>query len=374
MWAPRYPRRKVSERPSRTVHGRVIAALRKTPATYALAAACIAVLGWVEAHGSSTDTATLVRFGALERGRVWVGEPWRLLTAPFLHVGWFHLGWNVAAGVPWCRPVEHALGSRRFLLVYLASAVGASALSLLGQDVPSAGASGALFGVVGATLALHRRALGSWRAFAASRPARRVIAAIVLFSVLGALVLPLDQLAHAGGLAVGAAVAWLLTRPAPARAWPWAAFYAVLAAAVVAACWPRASMSRFEAAQVERSIAAALKAHDAAAARRLLARADAGGQDSDRLRLYRAFLLEQEDDLPGALDVARKLRGAGEAAVRDEATRVAREVTRTLAYRHYTGEGAPRNPWRALAYLEEACALGDEASCRDARAISASAR
>ncbi|HET7826221.1 MAG TPA: rhomboid family intramembrane serine protease [Anaeromyxobacter sp.] len=353
----------MDERPSPTVHGGRPRALAETPATYALAAICVAVLAWVEAHGSSTDTATLVRFGALERGRVWAGEPWRLLTAPFLHVGWFHLGWNVAAGVPWCRPVERALGSRRFVLVYLASAVGASALSLLGQDVPSAGASGALFGVVGATLALHRRALGSWRAFAASGPARRVIAAIVLFSVLGGLALPLDQLAHAGGLAVGAAIAWLLTRPSPARAWPWIAFSGALAAVVLAACWPRASMSRFEAEQVERSIAAALRSSDAAEARRLFARADAGRHDSDRLRLLRAYLKVQENDFEGALDLARKLRASGDARVRDDATKLAREVTRNLAYRHYTGDGAPRNPWRARAYLEEACALGDEPSC-----------
>jgi membrane associated rhomboid family serine protease len=358
-------------RPSRTVHGRLSTSLAETPATYAIAAICVAALAWVEAHGSSTDVATLVRFGALERGRVWAGEPWRLLTAPFLHVGWFHLGWNVAAGIPWCRPVERALGSRRFLLVYLASAVGASALSLLGQDVPSAGASGALFGVVGATLALHRRALGSWRAFAASRPAQRVILTILAFSVLGGLLLPLDQLAHAGGLAVGAAAAWLLTRPAPARAWPWVAFSAAIAALAVAACWPRSTMSRFQAEEVERSVGAALRSKDPAAARRLLAGAEAAHHDSDRLRLYGAYLRVQEDDLEGAIVALRTLRSANDPAVRGEAAALARDVTRNLAYRHLTGDGAPRNPWRALAYLQEACALGDEESCRGANDLPA---
>lgn len=306
----------------------MLAALAETPFTYTLAAACIATLAWVEAHGSSTDVATLVRFGALERGRIASGEPWRLLTAPFLHVGWFHLAWNVAAGVPWCRPVERALGPWRFLLLYLASALGASALSVLGQDVTSAGASGALFGVVGATLALHRRALGSWRAFAASGPARRVILAIVAFSVLGSLVLPLDQLAHGGGLAVGAAAAWLLTRPAPARAWPWAGFGAALAALAVAASWPRASMSRFEAAELGRSLDAALRAND----------------------------------LEGAIGLARTLRSAADPSVRAEATRLAREVARVLARRHLDGGDS----WLGLAYLDEACALGDARSCREA--------
>jgi rhomboid protease GluP len=348
----------------------VIASVVQTPLTFVLAGACVAALAWVEAHGSSTDTATLVRYGALERGRVWSGEPWRLVTAPFLHAGWIHLAWNVAAGVPWCRPVERELGSRRFLLVYLASAVGASALSLLGQDRPSVGASGALFGVVGATLALHRRALGSWRAFAASGPARRVILAILVFSVLGGLALPLDQLAHAGGLAVGAAAAWLLSRPSPARALPWVAFAAVLAALVVAAAWPRASMSRLQAAELERSLHAALTAHDAPAAGRLLARAEAGHHDSERLRYYRALLLVQEGDLEGAIAVARRLRAADDPAVRTEATKLARDVARTLGYRFYTGDGARRDPWLGLAYLEEACALGDAQSCDEARTIS----
>ena len=63
------------------------AAVRAAPVTFALAATDIAVFAWVAAHGSTTSTATLVRFGALEPSRVWAGEWWRLLTAAFLHVG-----------------------------------------------------------------------------------------------------------------------------------------------------------------------------------------------------------------------------------------------------------------------------------------------
>jgi len=355
----------MSSRTALTVHGRALVALAEAPLTFGFAAACVALLAWVEAHGSSTDTATLVRFGALERGRVWSGEVWRLVTASFLHVGWIHLAWNVAAGIPWCRPVERAAGPVRFLVIYLASAVGASALSLLGQDVVSAGASGALFGVVGATLALHRRALGSWRAFLASRSARRVILAIVIFSGVGGLLLPLDQLAHAGGLAFGAAAAWLLSRPPPARALPWLGFAAVLAALAVAAAWPRGSMTRFEGAELETSLDAALRAGETPAARRLVARAEAGRHDSERLRLYRALLLVQEEDLEGAIALARGLRGAREPWVREEARRVAREVAKVLAYRHRED-----TPWLADLYWEEACALGDEQSCA-ARAAAA---
>lgn len=356
-------------RTSLKVRSRLLERVASAPLSLALAAASVAWLAWVEAHGSATDPATLVRFGALERGHVWSGEPWRLVTAPFLHVGWFHLAWNVLMGVPWCRPVERVLGPARFLLVYLASALGASALSLLGQDVVSAGASGALFGVVGATLALHLHAVGSWAAFFASSAARRVLVGLAAFSILGGLLLPLDQLAHLGGLAVGAASAWLLVRPRPARPLR-IAFAAVLAGLVLAATWPRADLTRFEAVfELENPLHAALVARDVPAARALVARAEARGHDSERFRYYRVLLLVQEDHLERAIVVARSLLGAKDAALQAEATRTARELARTLGYRHYTGDGAVRDPARGLAFLEEACALGDGESCNAAREI-----
>jgi rhomboid protease GluP len=360
----------MTPRRSPAVHA-VVARLAEVPVTLVLAAACIALLAWVEVHGSSREAATLVRFGALERGRVWSGEPWRLLTAPFLHAGWIHLGWNLAFGFLSCGLLERALGSRPFALVWLASALGASSLSLLLQDVVSAGASGPLFGTLGAALALHRRTLGSWRSFLASPPTRWALALAVGFSAAASLFVQLDHLAHVGGLLAGAAAAWLLSRPPPARdPLPWAGFAAVLVALVVAACWPRATLTRFGAAELEGALHAALRAHDPAAARRLVERAEAGHHHSERLRYYRALLLVQENDLGGAIELARGLRRAEEPAVREGAAELARGIARTLGYRHYTGDGARRDPWLGLSYIEEACALGDTQSCRDAQAIS----
>lgn len=345
------------------------ARIAETPLSYALAGLSVAWLAWIELHGSSTDTETLVRFGALERSRVWAGEVWRLLSAAFVHVGWIHLAWNVAFGVPWCRPVERVLGSSRFLLVYLASAVGASSLSLLGQDVVSAGASGPLFGVVGATLALHRRALGSWAAFLRSRSARWVLGMLAAWSIAGALLLPLDQLAHAGGLAVGAASAWILSSPRPRRAVPLLALGALLAALAVAAAWPREGPTRFQAERDERAIHAALRAGDAGLARRLVERALSRGAPSDRLLYYQALLLAQEGDLEGALEVARPLVRSPEPPVREEARKIAVGIAKTLGYRHYTGDGARRDPLLGLAFIDEACELGDEESCANGRRI-----
>lgn len=347
---------------------RAVAAIAATPVSFALAAACVAFLGWVETHGSSTDPEILVRFGALERGRVWDGQPWRLLTAAFLHIGWVHLAWNVAFGVLACRLVERALGSVRLLVVYLASALGASALSLLGQDAIAAGASGPLFGVVGAILALHRRGLPSWRAFLRSGATLWMVGGIVSMAILmPVLGVHADNLAHLGGLATGAAAGWLLSPRGPRRALPWAAFGAALGVVVVAAIWPRDVASRFEGEHLERALEAALRDGDTLAARDVLARADARRWRSDRLAFDRAFLLIQEGDLEGAIAAARPLVRSPDAAVAREAAAKVVELARALAYRHYSGEGAPRSDLRATMYWDEACALGDRESCRNLR-------
>ncbi len=349
---------------------RAVAAIAETPVSFALAAACVAWLGWVETHGSSTDPEILVRFGALERGRVWEGEPWRLLAAAFLHIGWIHLAWNVAFGVPACRLVERAVGSARLLVVYLASALGASSLSLLGQDDIAAGASGPLFGVVGAILALHRRALPSWRAFFRSRATLWMLGGIASMAVL----LPVfrvhaDNLAHLGGFATGAAAGWLLTSRRPRPGVRWVAFGAALGALVLAATWPRDRASRFEGEHLDRALEAALRDGDAREARAVLARAEARRWSSDWLRYLRALLLVQEGDLEGALDAARAAATSSDPAVAREAAKTVIGVAKTLAYRSYTGDGAPRNPWRAVAYWEEACGLRDEESCRNLRRV-----
>ncbi len=302
--------------------------------TWALVAANLAAFAWVELHGSSTDTMTLVRFGALERGRVWSGEPWRLVTAAFLHGGWLHLASNMAATAMTGRLVERALGSVGFLVIYVASVIGGSSASLLGHDVVSVGASGAVFGATGAILVTHRRALESWRAFLRSEGTWILFAALVGGSIVADLVLPLDQLAHAGGFAFGAAAAWLLSRP-ERRVLPWAAFGVALAALTVAACWPRTGVSRLEAEEAGRAADAAL----------------------------------ENGDLEGAHAIARRLLRSGDAPIRDRARRFAVDAARTLGYRYYTGDGAPRDPHRGLEYFNEACALGDAKSCETAARI-----
>ncbi len=340
---------------------------------WALAAANVLVLVWVELHGSPADRATLVRFGGLERSRVWSGEVWRLVTAAFLHAGWLHLASNLLAGVPAGRLLERALGSLGLLVTYAASAIGASASSLLAEDRISVGASGAVFGLVGAALALHRRGTGSWRAFLRSRATRIVLFSIAAWTIVGGMLLPLDHPAHAGGFAMGAAAAWLLSRP-ERRAAPWVALGAALGAVVLAALWPRGTASAFEQAEIEREIATALREKDPSAAERWIARAEARRLAAEKVAVYRAYLRLHDGEFARAIQLARPLLESSRADIREEARKVVVDAARVLGYRHATGDGAPWNPVLGVLYLDEACALGDGESCKNARKVRGGAR
>ena len=86
------------------------------------------------------------------------GEWWRLLTAAFLHYGPFHLLMNMVALYWFGSLLERRIGSGRFLLLYLVSGLAGSAGALLFDPLrPTVGASGAIFGVLGAGLVLEQQ-------------------------------------------------------------------------------------------------------------------------------------------------------------------------------------------------------------------------
>jgi rhomboid protease GluP len=195
--------------------------LRSAPVTTLLIAVNAIVFLAAEHHGSTLKVSTLLAFGASEQVHVRAGEYWRLLTPMFLHIGWAHFLMNSYFGFGWCSAVERAAGPWRFLLVYLVSGIGGSAASVAFSHSVSAGASGAVFGIVGATLVLRRRMLPSWRAAQEDRAIRSIVVTAGVWMALGfAHVLPMDNSAHLGGLVVGGITTWLLTtRPAPRALW-----------------------------------------------------------------------------------------------------------------------------------------------------------
>jgi membrane associated rhomboid family serine protease len=86
------------------------------------------------------------------------GDWWRLITATFLHYGPFHLLLNMLALFWFGSLLEQRIGSGRFLLLYLVSGLAGSAGALImDPTTPTVGASGAIFGILGAGLVLERQ-------------------------------------------------------------------------------------------------------------------------------------------------------------------------------------------------------------------------
>src|ERR671934_1037837 len=86
------------------------------------------------------------------------GDWWRLITCAFLHASLLHIGFNMYFLWFVGSAVEQALGRGRFLLVYVVSGLAGSAGALLAEPTqPTVGASGAIFGILGAALILERQ-------------------------------------------------------------------------------------------------------------------------------------------------------------------------------------------------------------------------
>jgi membrane associated rhomboid family serine protease len=144
----------------------------------------------------------LVRLGAMVPFLVATGEYWRLVTAMFLHVGVIHLLLNSYGLFLFGSLVEGVFGSVRFVAIYLVTGFFASAASFAfgGPNRVAAGASGAIFGLLGAWLAYN------WRRRELSLAQANLQGALLLIAinlVLGFSVTGIDNIAHIGGLVAG---------------------------------------------------------------------------------------------------------------------------------------------------------------------------
>ena len=146
----------------------------------------------------------LVAWGAnftpLTRG----GQPWRLLTACFLHIGVIHLIVNMMSLRYLGMQIEPLLGSWRFLLAYVATGLTGSLGSLWWHDIAvSAGASGAIFGIEGVLLGLLMTNLldNQFR-----KLLLRSTLQIVGINLLIGLTIRADNAAHLGGLLCGVVI------------------------------------------------------------------------------------------------------------------------------------------------------------------------
>ncbi len=147
------------------------------------------------------NSENLLAWGANFRPITLAGQPWRLLTNCFLHIGIFHLLFNMYALLYIGILLEPRLGSWRFGITYIITGILASVASLYMHDMTiSAGASGAIFGMYGVFLAMLTTNLiekSRRKALLTS------IAIFVGYNLLNGLKGGIDNAAHIGGLASG---------------------------------------------------------------------------------------------------------------------------------------------------------------------------
>ena len=147
----------------------------------------------------SPSVDSLVRSGALVSQLVAAGQWWRLLTCVFVHIGIIHFLFNMYALLSVSSFLEEELGAARYLALFLLSGLGGSAASyLLHVRVISAGASGAIFGLIGFSISYFRR-----QGTARGRDIRGFMLRWALYAFIFGLFVGADNYAHAGGFAAG---------------------------------------------------------------------------------------------------------------------------------------------------------------------------
>jgi rhomboid protease GluP len=142
----------------------------------------------------------LFKMGALFSPAVVRGQWWRLLTCIFLHIGVIHLGFNMMALLSVSSFLEDEVGAARFFCVFMLSGVGGSIATAFLRTFPvlSAGASGALFGLIGFSIVYFHRLGGPHGREVKEFMTRWAIYALVFGFFVGA-----DNFAHVGGLVSG---------------------------------------------------------------------------------------------------------------------------------------------------------------------------
>src|SRR5688572_7418781 len=180
------------------------ARIRRVPATALLIAAILIGFGIEIYAGALRDPRILTYLGA-----IWAplilgeGQYWRLLSAMFLHGSALHLLLNLIALFQLGSLYELMFGTKRFTVIYFVTGLVASLTSMFITGGPSVGASGAVFGIMGAFIFSIRRS-PRWRH---ERAARGIVGQLIFWVVANIAIawqIPqIDLAAHMGGLIAG---------------------------------------------------------------------------------------------------------------------------------------------------------------------------
>ncbi|MBN3806425.1 rhomboid family intramembrane serine protease [Paraburkholderia sp. Ac-20336] len=200
-----------------TINYRLAALTPHLWVTYALIVLNLVVFMAMYAAGADPfkpHPSTLLDWGANFAPDTLSGEPWRLVSALFVHAGLAHLVSNMLVLYALGRLTERLYGNARFLALYLFAGLSASMFSIFVHPALSTvGASGAIFGVAGALLVYVLRYRKELPKTLAERN-RSAMWVFILFNLYSGLVhRGVDNAAHVGGLIGGMLIGALLARP-----------------------------------------------------------------------------------------------------------------------------------------------------------------
>ncbi len=188
----------------------------RTPVTIALVLVNIAVYVFMQVHGGASESNRYFIAGVLDGPDVLQRGQWyRIVTSAFMHEGLPHIALNMFALFQLGTFVETMLGGWRMFVVYAISLVGGGlAVVYFSPDVPTLGASGAIFGLFGALFAIGLRM---------GKPGRALISQtvpVLALNLVFTFAVPfISKAAHLGGLFSGFAAGFLfyaMRRRAPA--------------------------------------------------------------------------------------------------------------------------------------------------------------
>lgn len=160
------------------------------------------VLMYILGNGSD-DALTLLKFGASYPDLIRAGDYYRLLTSVFLHIGFLHFLFNNYALYVIGSQLESFFGKTKYLIIYLGSAIFGNLMSLLFTNSISAGASGAIFGLLGALLYFGYH----YRVYLGTVVKSQIIPLIIINLGIGFAMSGVNNAAHIGGLIGGCLLA-----------------------------------------------------------------------------------------------------------------------------------------------------------------------
>lgn len=184
---------------------------KKPTATYSLILICILIfiLMYILGNGSE-DTYTLLKFGANLDALTKNGQYYRLFTSMFLHIGIIHLLCNMYSLYIIGREVEIVFTKKKYLIIYLLSGIAGSILSLaFNHNTVCAGASGAIFGLLGALLYFGYY----YRVYLGASVTRSILPVVIINLIIGFASTGIDNAAHIGGLVGGILIAMAVGVP-----------------------------------------------------------------------------------------------------------------------------------------------------------------